>query len=206
MWLSDLQEVATMPVDHLSCYQLTVDATTPFGISLTAEEFFLPTEIEQADFFLETSSFLADHGYQHYEISNFARNEVAMSRHNGKYWNHAPYLGLGPGGHSFDGKTRWSNPSSLQIYLEQIRNHICPAMNHERLTTEQLRLEKLFLGFRTKRGIDIGAFNEALHADILVEKKEILSRLEKEGLVVIEDGFIRPTLSGMALADQLALI
>jgi len=206
MWLSDLQEAAIMPVDHLSCYQLTVDATTPLGIHLAAEEFFLPTEAEQADFFLKTSSFLEDHGYQHYEISNFARNDEAISRHNGKYWDHTPYLGLGPGAHSFDGKTRWSNPSSLQIYQDQIRNHTCPAINHERLTAEQLHLEKLFLGFRTRKGIGINSFNAALHTDILAEKKEILSRLEKEGLIVIKDGFIRPTLSGMALADQLALI
>ena len=115
-----------------------------------------------------------------------------------------PYLG--PGAHSFDGKTRWSNPSSRQIYEEQIRNGVCPAINHERLTTAQLRLEKLFLGFRTRRGININAFNEALHADILTEKREILVRLGKEGLVVIENDFIRPALSGMALADQLTLI
>ena len=56
------------------------------------------------------------------------------------------------------------------------------------------------------RGIDINAFNEALHADILTEKREILVRLGKEGLVVIENDFIRPALSGMALADQLTLI
>jgi len=206
MWLSDLQEAVAMPADHLSCYQLTVDATTPLGIRLAAKEFSLPPADEEADFFLKTSFFLADRGYQHYEISNFAKNDEAMSRHNVKYWDHTPYLGLGPGAHSFDGKIRWSNPSSLQTYQEQISNHTCPAMNHEQLTAEQLRLEKLFLGFRTKRGINIAAFNEALHTDILAEKRKILSSLEKEGLLVIEDGFIRPTLSGMALADQLALI
>ena len=206
MWFADLQQAAATPADHLSCYQLTVDTATPFGISLAAKEFSLPAEDEQADFFRETSSFLTKQGYQHYEISNFAQNDAAISRHNSKYWDHTPYLGLGPGAHSFDGTTRWSNPSSLQTYQKQIRSHICPAINHEELTATQLRLEKLFLGFRTQRGIDIKAFNGALCADILAEKRETLSRLEKEGLIVIEDGFIRPTLSGMALADQLALI
>ena len=206
MWLSGLRQAVAMPTDHLSCYQLTVDAATPFGARLAAKEFSLPTEGEEADFFRKTSSFLEEHGYQHYEISNFAKSDAAISRHNRKYWDHTPYLGLGPGAHSFDGKTRWSNPSSRQIYEEQIRNGVCPATNHERLTTGQLRLEKLFLGFRTRRGINIDAFNEALHANILAEKREILARLEKEVLVVIENGFIRPTLSGMALADQLTLI
>jgi len=205
-WLSDLQQAIAMPVDHLSCYQLTIDAATPFAMRLAAKDFSLPGEEEQADFFTNTSLFLTDHGYHHYEISNFAKNDAAMSRHNAKYWDHTPYLGLGPGAHSFDGKTRWSNPSSLQAYGEQINNGICPAINHEELTREQLYLEKLFLGFRTRRGIDIGAFNATLCADILEEKKEILARLGKDGLLVIEDGFIRPTLSGMALADQLALI
>jgi oxygen-independent coproporphyrinogen-3 oxidase len=129
-----------------------------------------------------------------------------MARHNRKYWDHAPYLGLGPAAHSFDGKRRCWNRKSLARYLEDLDKGLAPVEEDECLTPDQLRLETLFLGFRTRRGIDIARFDRDFGSDILSEKAEILARYTQEGLIVIENGFIAPTLAGMAVADQLALI
>jgi len=205
-WLADLAYAANLPVDHLSCYQLTLEQGTPLGTRYQNGEFDLPDEQSQLDFFLKTSEFLSRFGYIHYEVSNFAKGPEAMARHNQKYWNHVPYLGLGPAAHSFDGKRRWWNRKSLALYLEDLEKGLSPVEEDECLTLDQLRLEMLFLRFRTRRGIDIARFDRDFGGDILSEKAEILSRYTQEGLIVIENGYIAPTLAGMAVADQLALI
>ncbi len=205
-WLEGPGYAATFPVDHLSCYQLTPERGTPLGARCQNGEFDLPDEQSQLDFFLRTSEFLGRFGFLHYEVSNFARGPGAMARHNRKYWDHAPYLGLGPAAHSFDGKRRWWNRKSLARYLEDLDKGLAPVEEDECLTPDQLRLETLFLGFRTRRGIDIARFDRDFGSDILSEKAEILARYTQEGLIVIENGFIAPTLAGMAVADQLALI
>jgi oxygen-independent coproporphyrinogen-3 oxidase len=129
-----------------------------------------------------------------------------MARHNRKYWDHTPYLGLGPAAHSFDGKRRWWNRRSLPLYLDDMNMGRLPVDEEEVLTSDQLRLETLFLGFRTRKGIDIDAFKQTFGTDILSAKAVILNHLQQEGLIVIQNGFLRPTLRGMAVADQLALI
>lgn len=205
-WMADLRCATVFPIDHLSCYQLTLEQGTPLGIRFQNDAFDLPDEREQRDFFLNTSDFLAHSGYLHYEVSNFAKGLDAMARHNRKYWDHTPYLGLGPAAHSFEGHKRWWNRRALDSYLADLRKGSSPVEEEELLRPDQLRLETLFLGFRTAAGIDIAAFNRNFGTDLLSEKAVILDRLEQERLIVIEDGFIRPTLNGMAVADQLALI
>lgn len=205
-WLADLRRATAFPVDHLSCYQLTLERDTPFGTRLQNDEFDLPDEKEQLDFFINTSDFLTHSGYLHYEVSNFAKGLDAMARHNRKYWDHTPYLGLGPAAHSFDGHKRWWNRRALDSYLANLGKGSSSVEEEERLRPDQLRLETLFLGFRTAVGIDIAAFNRNFGTDFLSEKAVIIDRLEQERLIVIQDGFIRPTLNGMAVADQLALI
>ena len=205
-WMADLQYVKNLPIDHLSCYQLSLEQDTPLGSRFQNGDFALPIEQMQLDFFKKTSAFLREAGFLHYEVSNFARGADAMARHNQKYWHHIPYLGLGPAAHSFNGRKRWWNHRNLEAYLDDLGKGISPVADEERLRPEQLRLETLFLGFRTAAGVDIDAFYRKFKRDLLKEKSVMLKHLQQEGLVVIENGYIRPTLNGMALADQLALI
>ncbi|MBU2262733.1 MAG: radical SAM family heme chaperone HemW [Proteobacteria bacterium] len=204
-WLATLCEAAALNPDHLSCYQLTLETATPLAERCRRKEVFLPDESLQADFFLKTSEFLEEAGYVHYEISNFARTG-AESRHNRKYWNHAPYLGLGPAAHSFRGRERRWNRRSLPAYLKDLAAGRPPVEASEILTDEQLRLEALFLGFRTRRGIRLDDVQRRYHYDLLAKKGKILTDLAEKGLVEIRDGFLRPTRAGMAVADSLALI
>ncbi len=205
-WMADLQYVKNLPIDHLSCYQLSLEQDTPLGSRFQNGDFALPIEQMQLDFFKKTSAFLREAGFLHYEVSNFARGADAMARHNQKYWHHIPYLGLGPAAHSFNGRKRWWNHRNLEAYLDDLGKGISPVADEERLRPEQLRLETLFLGFRTAAGVDIDAFYRKFKRDLLKEKSVMLKHLQQEGLVVIENGYIRPTLNGMAVADQLALI
>lgn len=205
-WLDTLRRAVAFSPEHLSCYQLTIEAKTPLGIKHQAGEFSIPGEALQYEFFMKTSDFLKDAGYVHYEVSNFAKGTEFTSRHNQKYWDHSPYLGLGPGAHSFQWNRRWWNHRSLNQYLAAINEGGFPVEETEILTMEELRLEALYLGLRTKKGISLEELKSQYDCDLLTEKKGILAKLREEGLVSIRDGVLSPTQAGLAVADRLALI
>lgn len=205
VWLSTLRVAVTLTPDHLSCYQLTLEEGTPLAERCRRGEVLLPEEAVQADFFYTTSKFLEENGYLHYEVSNFAR-PGRESRHNCKYWNHTACLGLGPAAHSFDGRRRWWNHRSVTTYREDLAAGKPPVADSELLTDEQLRLEALFLGFRTHKGIDLRGYERRYHCNLLREKGKMIRCLTEEGLVEIHNGFLRPTRNGIAVADSLALI
>jgi len=205
-WLITLKEAVAFSPEHLSCYQLTLAAKTPLGIRYQAGEFLMPGEELQYEIFVKTSEFLKDAGYIHYEVSNFARGTKYASRHNQKYWDHSPYLGLGPSAHSFQANRRWWNHRSLEQYITEINAGILPVEETEILTTEQLRLEAFYLGLRTKKGVSFHDFKTRYRYDLFAEKREILNKLQEEGFIAIRDGCIYPTQAGLAVADSLALI
>jgi oxygen-independent coproporphyrinogen-3 oxidase len=205
-WLATLETALAFAPEHLSCYQLTLEPGTPLALAKERGECSLPDSDLQARYFFRTAEILEAAGYGQYEVSNFARAAPFQSRHNGKYWRHVPYLGLGPAAHSFDGSLRRWNHRSLGAYLAALAAGKPPVAHCERLSSEELRLEALFLGLRTRRGIDLEDFKRRYGQDLLRDKKEILKRLREERLVELEDGFVRPTHAGMAVADSLALI
>jgi oxygen-independent coproporphyrinogen-3 oxidase len=205
-WLDTLKQAVAFSPEHISCYQLTLEAKTPLGIRYQAGEFPIPGEEMQYEFFIKTSQFLEGAGYLHYEVSNFARGKEHTSRHNQKYWDHSPYLGLGPAAHSFQRNQRWWNHRSLDQYLAAINAGNLPVEETEMLTVEQLRLEALYLGLRTRKGISLQEFQKEYHYDLLAEKEKILSILEEEGFISIQDGTLSPTQTGLAIADSLGLI
>jgi len=205
-WLDTLSQALTFDPEHLSCYQLTLELKTPLGKRYEKKDFSLPGEELEYDFFIRTAESLEEVGYIHYEVSNFAREINLISRHNQKYWNHTPYLGLGPGAHSFSGHRRWWNHLSVERYITDANSGKRPIQEAETLTVEQLRLEALFLGLRTKKGICLKEFVEQYGCDLAVEKREVLNRLQEEGLVLINKGYLVPTRAGLALADSLSLI
>ena len=203
-WIDTLAAALSLDIAHLSCYQLTLDQGTPLRGSLVKTDALLPSEGLQRAFFMETSELLEAAGYIHYEVSNFARGPQRVSRHNSKYWNHSPYLGLGPSAHSFQGGRRWWNQRSVGRYIAEIEAGCDPVESSEELTPEQLRLETLFLGLRTGRGIRLADFSSRFQCSLLEEKKETIEKLAEEGLVVVEQGTIRPTRAGLAVADGMA--
>ncbi len=205
-WLDTLKQAVAFSPEHISCYQLTLESKTPLGRRCQAGEFSLPGEELQYEFFMKTSEFLEDAGYIHYEVSNFALGTKHTSRHNQKYWDHSPYLGLGPSAHSFQSNRRWWNHPSLDRYLAAVNAGNLPIEETEILTMEQLRLEALYLGLRTKKGVCLQDFENRYHYDLFTEKKEILDKLKEEGFISIRDGYLYPTQTGLAIADSLTLI
>ncbi len=172
-WLSTLEQALLFAPEHLSCYQLTIEERTPLGRRCQAGEVTPPGEDLQYDFFMKTSEFLENAGYIHYEVSNFAKGMRFASRHNQKYWDHTPYLGLGPAAHSFRNNQRWWNYRSLDQYIAAVNRGQLPVEETETLSMEQLRLEALYFGMRTKKGIQLQEFGDQYHCDLCEPRKAI---------------------------------
>jgi oxygen-independent coproporphyrinogen-3 oxidase len=205
-WRDALSQALSFHPEHLSCYQLSLEDETPLGRKHQNNEFALPGEDEQAELFMLTSDILTGAGYLHYEVSNFACGDGFKSRHNQKYWRHDPYLGIGPAAHSFSGQRRWWNHRSVKQYLLDLREDRGPLEASETLTLSQLSLEASFLGLRTGEGIPLQHFSEQHENMSPREREKLLDLLVQQGLIVVRDGFLKPTLRGMAVADRLALM
>ena len=140
-----------------------------------------------------------NNGYLHYEVSNFARKEIYYSRHNAKYWRHVSYLGLGPSAHSFQGGTRWWNFRSIRRYYAHLEARKSPVEGYENLTDEQIKLESIALGLRTRDGFEV---KEAQHNPGV---SEVLSKLQDLGFLKVKGDRIVPTKKGFLVADYLPL-
>ena len=202
-WRETLTKALSFAPEHLSCYQLTLEPLTPLGERYQRGAFILPDDNCLYTFFMETSRILEEAGYIHYEVSNYARGSERMSRHNAKYWDHTPYLGLGPAAHSFSGTRRWWNHRCLDRYIGEIHVGLPPIEGSEILSREQRRLETLYLGLRTHKGIDCEAFSQRYGYDLIAEKGDLFRRMEQEGLLIISGNHIRPTCAGLAVSDSL---
>jgi oxygen-independent coproporphyrinogen-3 oxidase len=200
-WTQSLEKALAFEPEHLSCYQLTLEKSTPFGRMEAEGKISSLGEEQESDLFLLTSRFLEDSGYIHYEISNFAKSTSLRSRHNSKYWRHAPYLGLGPAAHSFLNGARWWNPRSLEEYCRSLAEGKPPVAGSEVLSREQLAFESLYLGLRTQAGVAL----DSLPPDSDSERSA-LAELEKSGLVEIQEGRVVPTRKGFLVADSLPIL
>jgi oxygen-independent coproporphyrinogen-3 oxidase len=211
-WRSELQTAAALQPQHLSCYQLTVHPRTPFGVRAARGQLSEAPEERQAALFEQAHVFLADAGWPAYEVSNFARGAEHQSRHNRKYWDHTPYLGLGPSAHSFasaPAARRWWNELRVPRWEQRVAAGELPVEGEEALDPHALATEALMLGLRTVAGIDVERFSERYGVDLLAVNEALVAQLATEGRVSVGTGpagerRLVPTLAGLAVADGLA--
>jgi oxygen-independent coproporphyrinogen-3 oxidase len=207
-WLNDLDQAIQFNPEHLSCYLLTRESGTPLDREVLADRIRLPAEDHLRKLFETTTDYLTDHGFLHYEVSNFARQadnggSPWKSRHNRKYWSFAPYIGLGPSAHSYLDPERHWNHRSFEKYLQDIRQGKLPLAEKEKLTHEQRIMEAIYLGFRTAQGIDIGDFQRRFGIDFLTIFRETIADFEKDELVKVTKNHCGLTPKGMALLDSI---
>jgi oxygen-independent coproporphyrinogen-3 oxidase len=203
-WRRDLEQAVALGPQHLSCYQLTLHEGTPFGFRAARGELRELPEAAQAELFELTQSFLAGQGYAPYEVSNFARAPEHRSRHNQKYWDHTPYLGLGPSAHSFDGRRRWWNERKLHAWLAKLAAGERPVAGGEGLGWRELALEEVMLALRTAVGLDLAGFRRRHGFDLAARNRQLIADLVARGLLAERDGRLAPSLAGLAVADSLA--
>ncbi len=210
-WRRTLQETLAFSPNHISCYQLTVSRGTPLWEMWEAGLFEAPDEEQERSLFLTASKVLEGQGFVHYEVSNYALNPQSGSqnasgrppylcRHNAKYWERAPYLGLGPSAHSFQGDTRWWNHRSVRQYCQDLNLGRRPVQGSERLSEEQEALERLSLQLRTRQGTPIRELGGYEKTD------RVLPGLLEAGLLEVIGEWAVPTREGYLVADRLPLL
>ena len=150
-WQENLAAAVALEPEHLSCYGLKVEEGTPLFARRETSE--LPGDEAQAEMYLWMVDFLREHGYEQYEISNFARPGYA-SRHNLKYWTLQEYAGFGPGAHSDFGGVRYAYERDMERYIRGIQTHAPLLSESERIPETERDTEWIMLGLRTVRGLE----------------------------------------------------
>ena len=147
-----VETMASLGVRHLSIYSLQVEEGTPLHAKVSRGAISPPGEEVAAERYEEGARIAAAAGYRHYEVSNFAL-PGHESRHNEGYWTRRPYLALGPGAHSFDGRRRWGNEEDVTRYYECLEGGSLPRRDVTELAFEDAVAETVMLGLRRARGI-----------------------------------------------------
>jgi oxygen-independent coproporphyrinogen-3 oxidase len=202
MWKQNVDRAIEFEIPHLSCYALTVEEKTPLYKLVNTQKTADVDNEKQARQFLLLMQWLREKGYEHYEVSNFAKPGF-RSRHNSSYWKGEKYLGLGPSAHSYNGMERRWNVANNNLYIKGI-NENCPEREKEFLTSAQKLNEFIMISLRTKEGMDLTRLEKEFG---LKEKDRIKSEIEKfkdHNLICINNSFIQLTDEGMLRADGIA--
>jgi oxygen-independent coproporphyrinogen III oxidase len=200
-WRQNVETAIALNIPHLSCYALTVEPKTPLHKMIQQHKSDDINPDKQSEQFLLLMQWLGEAGYEHYEISNFAKPGW-RSRHNSSYWQGKKYLGLGPSAHSFNGKSRQWNIANNNLYTESINKGIIP-FEEEVLTPTQKLNEYIMTSLRTMEGIDLGI----LYSQFGIGEKEIKDKAKKfieNSLIRIENPSLLLTRQGKLLADGIA--
>jgi len=154
-WKADVERALQLEPAHLSLYGLTVEAHTPIARWADRGAIVEGSESDYEQEFLYAHDAMTAAGFDHYEVSNFSRPGKS-SRHNSAYWTGAPYAGVGPSAHSFDGAARRWNVSAYTEWVRRLANADTVTAGEETLTDENRDAEEVYLGLRTQRGLEIG--------------------------------------------------
>lgn len=180
-WEKSLQRVIDLRPEHISAYMLSYEPGTKLHALLQTGKLKETEEQTLADMYAMLCNRIDRAGYKHYEISNFAL-EGQHSRHNSSYWDFTPYLGLGPGAHSFDGSLRRFNPADLRSYMMNPRKSFVV----EPPEPNSLHNDRIITGLRTSRGIS----PEGLNANELAIAEQLLLRTDSGFFRIPEDQWL----------------
>ncbi len=200
-WESDLREAVALRPEHISAYSLIVEEGTPLH-TMVAEGTVEPAPLEtEARMYESAMAALAHAGYEHYEVSNYARRGF-RSLHNSNYWNHSNYLGLGPSAHSFWSDRRWWNVRSISAYCDAVEHGMMPVAGREELSRSQLLSEAIMLGLRAD-GVDLAMLLERYGDDLRTRCSGVIGGLMSDGLARIELGKLALSDKGYLLCDKI---
>lgn len=190
-WEQDLARALALDAPHISAYGLTVEPGTPLARWASRGALSEADEDRYERDFLVTHEALTAAGYQHYEVSNYARHGH-RARHNSAYWLGVPYLGLGPAAHGFDGEVRRWNEREYAGWRRRLDSAEDPIAGEEHLTAEQQALERVYIGLRSDRGVSVEG-----------RDMPVVGRWLAEGWGRVDDGILRLTPLGWLRLDAL---
>ncbi len=183
-WRDTLTRLLALDLPHVSLYALTPEEGTPLWRSLQRRELALPPSDRAAEMYEWARDALAERGYVHYEISNWARPGWE-SRHNIAYWVQTPYLGFGVSAHGYFAGERRGNVRGLAGYLQRIASHEDPAASVETIDRARARSDGMIFGLRMIEGIDRAYYRRRFAADPVELWPAEIERLQAQGLLSV---------------------
>lgn len=199
-WKEDISAALALNIEHISAYSLMYEEDTPLWKMLDTGKVKEIDEELSLTMFKELVCQLTDAGYEHYEISNFARPGY-RSRHNSSYWHQVPYIGLGAAAHSFDLNSRQWNVADLKLYIEEINNGIIP-MEREELDNDTTFNDIITTALRTSDGIDLNALETRLGKRYRNTLISAAGKHIEQGLLEIRHDRLRLTAEGIFISDM----
>ncbi len=196
-WRETLSMLLELQPDHISAYELTPEPGTRLFAELASQKYSLPPERSVAEMFFSANEILSVHGYEQYEISNYAL-PGRRCRHNMVYWERKPYAGFGPAAHSFNGAERFSNIENIHRYLESLEIDQSAVAERATLSEDDAIKETVFLGLRTINGVR----RSALPEDIFTAIEKVLQNKYLQDLFVMNADSLRLTQRGWLLSNS----
>lgn len=203
IWENDLTQALALEVSHISSYCLTIEEKTVFGKWLKQKKIQAIDDDfanQQFEILIHT---LQQNEYEHYEISNFARQQ-AYAKHNSHYWTQGAYLGIGPSAHSYNGNSRQYNIANNALYIRSIQQGKVPYQREILSDTDQIN-EYLMTHLRTQWGIDLEVLKHQFKENLIERHTTLLKNLIKQGLIKQENNKIVLTHKGKFLADEISV-
>lgn len=198
-WNKNIEQALSLDVSHISAYHLIYEEGTPLYRMLDEKKILPVGEETSVAMFSLLIQKLKQVGFEHYEISNFARDGL-YSRHNTSYWTGKKYLGLGASAHSFDGKSRQWNVDSLDAYGEALRNGKLNAEVEEQ--TAQIRYNDFVMtGLRTMWGVDLHGLETKFGKEKFDYCLKNADRHLKTGLLILENHVLKLSSEGIFVSD-----
>lgn len=194
---ADVMRALELEPDHVSVYGLTVEHGTPLARWVSRGSVTLPEGERYGDEFLLAHEVLTDAGFEHYEVSNYAR-QGRRSRHNSAYWSGSEYVGLGPSAHSYEGERRRWNRAPWTAYERAVAAGEDPMEESECLVPAQRELERVYLGLRTIEGVDITVTPPGWD--------RLCGPAQREGWLVVDDHRARLTPEGWLRLDEVVAV
>ena len=201
-WLDTLVLVVENNIPHISAYALTVESGTALRILIKKNKALAPQESKAAEQFLILHDTLTDSDFEHYEISNFAKDGF-FSKHNSNYWLGRSYIGIGPGAHSFEGEKRSWNASNNNKYIKSLKEGVIPE-EIEFLTPTNIFNETIMTSLRTSQGLDLTRL-EARFPDWIDDKfKRKIDRLIEDRKGELNKNIFALNSDGWLLCDRIS--
>ena len=191
----DLDNLFSLDIQHMSCYSLTVHPNTVFFSKNILE----PLSDQSREYYDLVHNYMKDHGFNHYEVSNWAL-PGRESKHNMVYWDNEQYYGVGLGASGYVGDVRYTNTKSITEYLKGKTRGI------EEVVSKKDDIEyQIMLNLRTINGLNLDEFKEKFGIDLLKAKEKEIKRMIDRGLLELKDQNLAPTYEGMMVLDTIIL-
>lgn len=191
----DIKNILLLSPTHISCYSLTINEHTVFSIKKINP----PSEEFSYSAYKKINNILINNGYEHYEVSNWAK-KGKRSEHNLTYWRNETYYGIGLGASGYEDNIRYRNTTNLNKYLnnKNIREE-------EIVTLKDLEEYQIMLNLRTDEGLDLAKFLNLFKYDLYKNKKEVIESYISSNYLYIENNVLKATFDGLLILDKIVI-